>query len=64
MNTKVKPRSFLRKIEFGIRLAVAKALAEHKRKGQSIFIWRDGQIVEVPPEEIKVPEIQERMETG
>ena len=33
---------------------VQRALAEHKRLGQSIVVERDGQIVEIPPEEIVV----------
>jgi predicted ABC-type ATPase len=30
--------------------AVADALQKHKRNGQSIVVWRDGRIVEIPPE--------------
>lgn len=33
---------------------VQRALAEHKRLGRSIVMSRDGQIVEIPPEEIVV----------
>jgi len=51
--------SLFERIDYGIQLAVAKALAEHKRKGHSIFIWRDGKIVEIPPEEIEVQNIEE-----
>jgi hypothetical protein len=35
---------------------VQRALAEHKRMGRSIVVERDGQIVEIPPEEIVVAE--------
>jgi len=33
---------------------VQRALAEHKRMGRSIVVERDGQIVEIPPEDIVV----------
>lgn len=34
--------------------AVQDALREHKRKGESIVVWRDGKVVTLPPEEIPV----------
>lgn len=43
-------------IDAGIRDGVRAALLEHKRAGRSIIIWRDGKIVELPPEEIPVDE--------
>jgi hypothetical protein len=36
----------------GIRNGVRAALRRHKLLGQSIVVWRDGKVVEVPPEEI------------
>jgi hypothetical protein len=36
---------------------VAKAIAEHKRAGRSIVVSRNGKVVIVPPEEIRVPRI-------
>lgn len=41
-----------RLIEAGVKEAVAKALERHKRLGESIAVWKDGQVVIVPPEEI------------
>ncbi|MBL7647777.1 MAG: hypothetical protein JNK74_16465 [Candidatus Hydrogenedentes bacterium] len=38
----------------GMRIGVQRALAEHKRMGRSIVVERDGQIVEIPPEDIVV----------
>jgi hypothetical protein len=35
-----------------VRKAVRAALLRHKRLGESIAVWRDGQVVHVPPEEI------------
>lgn len=36
--------------------AVREALRRHKLLGESIVVWRDGQVVVVPPEEIEIPE--------
>lgn len=37
-----------------VNRAVTAALKRHKERGESIVIWRDGEIVTVPPEEIDV----------
>ena len=31
---------------------VRAALAEHKRRRQSVVIWRNGEVIELPPDEI------------
>ena len=41
--------------EMALKEAVAEAIAEHKRMGRSIAVWRDGKVVTIPPEEIAVP---------
>jgi hypothetical protein len=43
------------RIDYGVRRGAARALAEHKRAGRSIVIWRDGKVVKIPPEEIEIP---------
>lgn len=43
------------RFEIGVRLGAAKALDKHKRMGWPIVVWRDGEIVKVPPEDIVVP---------
>ncbi len=45
------------KAEMAIKEAVAEAIAEHKRQGHPIAIWRDGKVVLIPPDEIAVSEI-------
>jgi len=35
-------------------LAGREARARHKALGQSIVVWRDGKVVEIPPEEIEI----------
>lgn len=39
--------------EMALREAVRKALEENVRLGLPAYIWRDGKVVAVPPEEIK-----------
>lgn len=46
----------LEKIDLGIRRGAARAQLEHKLAGRPIYIWRDGRVVKVPPEEIVVDE--------
>lgn len=46
--------SRLTKIEEAVRRAVRDALLMHKRAGNPIAAWKDGKVVIVPPEEIKV----------
>jgi hypothetical protein len=43
-----------KEIEEIFRRAVRKALWRHKRLGQSIAVWQDGQVVIVPPEQIQI----------
>jgi hypothetical protein len=41
-------------LDLAIKAGVARAIAEHKRAGRSIAISRNGKVVIVPPEEIRV----------
>ncbi len=41
-----------RKIDAGVKAAVAAALEEHRRMGRSVVIERDGKIVHLSPDEI------------
>jgi len=41
-----------------IRRAVAEAIAEHRRNGVSIAIWRNGRVVRIPADQIEVREPQ------
>lgn len=42
--------------------SIRDALRRHKLLGESIAVWRDGQVVIVPPEEIVVPELPDDTE--
>ena len=48
--------SFGRRIEAAMQVGVARTIAEHKRAGHSIAISRNGKVVIVPPEKIRVPQ--------
>jgi hypothetical protein len=41
-------------IEAAVNRAVTAALRRHKERGESVVVWRDGQIVVLRPEEIDV----------
>lgn len=41
-------------IDIGVKRAAAKAQAEHKKAGRPIYVWEDGKVVEVPPDQILV----------
>lgn len=53
---KVTDDDIFEKIDYGVRLGAAKALAEHKRAGRSVAICKDGKVINIPPEEIEIPE--------
>ena len=60
MSTDIKltKRLFLdygNEIEKALQQAVNHALLIHKRLGNPIATWKDGQVVIVPPEEIVIP---------
>ncbi len=46
------------KAEKALRKAVAEAMAEHRRNGVPIAIWRNGRVVRIPADQIEVREPQ------
>lgn len=56
--SKRDPDRFTRddQVDSAIRKAAKNALAEHKRSGNPIAIWKDGKVVEVPADQIPGPE--------
>jgi len=44
--------------EEALRKAVAEAMAEHRRNGVPIAIWRNGKVVHIPADQIEVRESQ------
>lgn len=39
--------------EMALKAAVEEVIVEHARQGWPIYIWRDGRVVEVPPDELR-----------
>ncbi len=39
-------------LERALTLAVREAVLRHKRLGEPVYVWRDGQVIEIRPEEI------------
>jgi beta-galactosidase GanA len=55
---KSSPTLMAYRAEEALRKAVAEAIAEHRRNGIPIAIWRNGKVVRIPAEEIEVREPQ------
>jgi hypothetical protein len=39
--------------EMALKAAIEKVIVEHARQGWPIYIWREGKIVELSPEELQ-----------
>ncbi|MBR8838908.1 MAG: hypothetical protein DSM106950_34125 [Stigonema ocellatum SAG 48.90 = DSM 106950] len=46
------PEKLSTQIDAGVQLAIAKAIERHRRLGESISIWQDGQVVTLTAEQI------------
>lgn len=44
-----------KRAEIAFKIAVAKAIDEHARLGLPIYIWRNGKVVELSPNEVGRP---------
>jgi hypothetical protein len=42
-----------KRAEIAFKIAVAKAIDEHARLGLPVYIWRDGRVVELSPDEVR-----------
>jgi len=49
--------------EKALKRAVAKAIAEHKRNGIPIAVWRDGKVVRIPAAKIEAQESYSKYST-
>ena len=50
-----------KRAEIAFRVAVAKAIAEHARLGLPIYVWRNGKVVELSPNEVRNPSRSKRI---
>lgn len=46
------PEKLSTQIDAGVKVAIAKAIERHRRLGESISIWQDGQVVTLTAEQI------------
>lgn len=46
------PDKLSSQIDVGIQLAIAKAIERHRKLGESISIWQDGQVVTLTAQQI------------
>jgi hypothetical protein len=44
----------IERAEMALNAAVEKVWGDHAREGLPIYIWRDGKVVEVSPEELRI----------
>jgi hypothetical protein len=44
-----------KRAEIAFKIAVAKAIDEHARLGLPVYVWRDGEVVELSPDEARKP---------
>ena len=49
--------------EMALKAAVEKVIVEHARRGLPLYIWRDGRVVEVPPDELQVESVRLQAES-
>ena len=49
--------------EMALKAAVEKVIMEHARQGLPIYIWLDGRVVEVPPDELRAQSARLQAET-
>ncbi|MEJ6488016.1 hypothetical protein N0Y54_43545 [Nostoc punctiforme UO1] len=50
--TKPIPEKLSTQIDAGVKLAIAQAIERHRRLGESISIWENGQVVTLTAEQI------------
>lgn len=43
----------LERAEVAMKAAMERVIEEHIREGLPLYIWRDGKVVAVPPEELR-----------
>jgi hypothetical protein len=42
-----------KRAEIAFKIAVAKAIDEHARLGLPVYVWRDGRVVALSPDEVR-----------
>jgi hypothetical protein len=52
------------KIDAGVKAAITQAMEKHRKLGQSISIWRDGEVVTLTAEQISPIQIKNPVTTN
>ena len=52
------------KIDAGVKAAITQAMEKHRKIGQSISIWRDGEVVTLTAEQISPIQIKNPVTTN
>ena len=50
-------KELLERIKKGVKSGVEKALAQHKKSGNSIVVWKDGKIQQISADKIQVSKV-------
>ena len=45
-----------RRVQRAVGDGVRRALLRHKRQGESVAVWRDGRVIIVPADQIRIPD--------
>ena len=56
LDKNVPDKAMAFRAEEALKKAVARTIADHKRTGDPIVIWRDGKVVKIPAPQIEVRE--------
>jgi hypothetical protein len=56
LDRNISDKAMAFRAEEALKKAVSLAIADHKRTGDPIVIWRDGKVVKIPAEKIEVRE--------
>ena len=56
INKNLFEMSMASRAEEALKKAVAETIADHKRTGDPIVVWRDGRVVKIPAAQIEIRE--------
>ena len=56
LDKKLSDKAMAFRAEEALKKAVARPIADHKRTGDPIVIWRDGKVVKIPANQIEIRE--------
>ena len=58
MKKEYRKMSMEKMAEKALQEAVAEVIADRKRTGDPLIVWRDGKVAHVPPEQIEIREMK------